>query len=67
MAGNDEWVEDVRRWCVTGSANAANRMPLGASDESIDGGDIGYEAAQPSLQNMHPFDAVAGIAGGEHL
>ena len=66
MAGNDEWVEDVRRWCVTGSANAAKRMPLGAGDEPVDASELGYEAAQPSLQNLHAFDASV-VAGAERL
>jgi len=66
MASNDEWVEDVRRWCATGSLNAVNRMPVAAADDAIESGDIGYEAAQPSLQHLHAFDAT-GAAGGDLL
>ncbi|MDB5818856.1 MAG: hypothetical protein JWQ11_2496 [Rhizobacter sp.] len=66
MGSSDEWVEEVRRWCATGAVKVAGRMPVGATDESSDAGDIGYEAAQPLLQNLYELES-ARVAGGERL
>lgn len=61
MADNDEWVEDVRRWCMTGAGNTANRSALGTLPDTDDGVDIGYEAAHPSLQSLFAPDSSAAV------
>ena len=58
MAGDADWVEDVRRWCragreVEGGYRAASTPePMHGSSDAI-----GYEAALPTLQSRHWPDA----------
>jgi len=55
MANDEEWVADVKRWCLAGT-----RSPTGAvlgSDDAIDEIALGYEAADPALQAHHWPDA----------
>jgi len=60
MANDEEWVADVKRWCLAGSRSGAGAL-LGADDASADdAGDeiaLGYEAADPALQAHHWPDA----------
>jgi len=60
MANDEEWVADVKRWCLAGSRSGAGAL-LGADDASADdAGDeiaLGYEAAHPALQAHHWPDA----------
>ena len=55
MANDEEWVADVKRWCLAGSAPAAGAAlgPDDAGDEIA----LGYEAADPALQAHHWPDA----------
>ena len=52
MANDTDWVEDVKRWTLTGG------RPDAAIDDA-DGDDValGVEAAQPALQARHWPDA----------
>jgi len=55
MANDEEWVADVKRWCLAG-----NRSGAGAALGAEDAGDeiaLGYEAADPALQAHHWPDA----------
>lgn len=55
MANDEEWVEDVKRWCLGGTrSGAAGALgPDDAGDEIA----LGYEAADPALQAHHWPDA----------
>ena len=46
---DDDWVADVRRWCLSGAL----------LDDHPESADIGYEAAHPALQARHWPDASA--------
>ena len=54
MAGDTEWVDEVRRWVLAGQPRAAARdgsesaLGNGAEDCEV----IGYEAADPALQSL---------------
>lgn len=54
MAGDSEWVEEVRRWYLAGQPRAAGRdtpeSPSSAGTYESDA--IGYEAAHPELQSL---------------
>ena len=56
MAGDAEWVEDVRRWYFAGQRSA---LPPVVEDrpDTADVDVLGYEAADPSLQSRHWPDA----------
>ena len=51
MTNDADWVEDVRRWYFNGGRpavpNEAKPVPRKAEPEATE---LGYEAAQPSLQ-----------------
>jgi hypothetical protein len=53
MANDAEWVEDVKRWYLSGAAGAS-RAPSDGGDDDIA---LGYEAAHPALQAHHWPDA----------
>ena len=53
MANDADWVEDVRRWYLSG----ASSLHAGSSEGGDDLAAIGYEAAHPSLQARHWPDA----------
>ena len=55
MANDEEWVEDVRRWCLSGTVSGAGTAL--ASDDGSDEIAVGYEAADPALQAHHWPDA----------
>ena len=55
MANDEEWVADVKRWCLGGTRSGAVAAP--ASDGSGDEIALGYEAADPALQAHHWPDA----------
>lgn len=52
MANDADWVEDVKRWALSG---AHSRDPL--LDDATDDIALGVEAAQPALQARHWPDA----------
>jgi hypothetical protein len=55
MTNDADWVEDVRRWCLSGARSVAeDRSAVG---EPTDLMALGYEAAQPALQAQHWPDA----------
>jgi hypothetical protein len=54
MANDEEWVADVRRWCLSGTVSGAGTE---ASDDGADEIAVGYEAADPALQAHHWPDA----------
>ena len=61
MAGDTEWVDEVRRWVLAGQPRAAAQ---GASESAARSGAdetdaIGYEAAHPALQSL-TFPDTAG-------
>ncbi len=58
--GNDvDWVEDVKRWYLSGTSSAQ----ADAIDSSEDPVALGYEAAHPALQAKHWPDApIAGTS-----
>ena len=60
MANDEEWVADVKRWCLAGSRSSAGTL-LGAdvagADDAGDEIALGYEAAEPSLRARHWPDA----------
>lgn len=59
MANDADWVEDVRRWYLSG-ASAAAASSAEANDDPVA---LGYEAAHPALQARHWPDALtAGLA-----
>ena len=53
MANDEEWVADVKRWCLAGTRSGAGSLPADAADEIA----LGYEAADPALQAHHWPDA----------
>ena len=58
MAGDADWVEDVRRWCLAGREVEGGYVPSSLPAPTSDGSDaIGYEAALPTLQSRHWPDA----------
>jgi hypothetical protein len=59
MANDAEWVEDVRRWYLSG----ASAGPASATDSGDDAVALGYEAADPALQARHWPDAPIGGIG----
>jgi hypothetical protein len=50
MSNDNDWVEDVKRWC-----DANPRVPLEGDPPGAENTDfaLGYEAAQPALQARH--------------
>jgi hypothetical protein len=55
MAIDEEWVEDVKRWCLAATRSGASAAPRsGDTDDEIA---LGYEAADPALQAHHWPDA----------
>ena len=54
MAGDAEWVEDVKRWTLAGLKSSPSAEPI-ALDSEFDA--LGYEAAHPALQARHWPDA----------
>lgn len=61
MAGDAEWVEDVRRWYFAGKRSGASSPAGEHSDGSADADALGYEAADPSLQSQHWPDAPSAV------
>ena len=60
MANDADWVEDVRRWYLSGASAAAS-----TADGNDDPVALGYEAAHPALQARNWPDALtAGLADG---
>ena len=58
MAGDADWVDDVRRWCLAGDGVEGGYVARPAAEPAGDGTDaIGYEAAVPALQSRHWPDA----------
>jgi len=53
MANDADWVEDVRRWYLSG----ASSLHAAASEDGDDAVAMGYEAADPALQARHWPDA----------
>ena len=54
MAGDAEWVQDVRRWYFSGSQTPVSERGDSAAPGSDPGEEpIGYEAADPMLQAPH--------------
>jgi len=53
MASDADWVEDVKRWTLSGG------RPRAAIDDAAESDDValGVEAAQPALQARHWPDA----------
>ena len=54
MANDEEWVEDVKRWCLAGSRPEAAPFACASVGDEIA---LGYEAAAPALQAQHWPDA----------
>ena len=58
MAGDADWVDDVRRWCLAGDGVEGGYVVPSAAEPAGDGSDaVGYEAAVPALQSRHWPDA----------
>jgi hypothetical protein len=55
MANDEEWVEDVKRWCLAGTRSGASAAS--GSGNAVDEIALGYEAADPALQAHHWPDA----------
>ena len=55
MANDEEWVADVKRWCLAGAHPGA--VAALAPDDPGDEIALGYEAADPALQAHHWPDA----------
>jgi len=53
MANDEEWVADVKRWCLAGTRSGADAAPSEGADDVA----LGYEAADPALQAHHWPDA----------
>ena len=49
MTSDADWVEDVKRWYLSGVQSS---LPGGSSSE-VEDVEIGYEAAHPALQARH--------------
>ena len=55
MANDEEWVADVKRWCLAGTRSAVtNGLDR---DDAADEIALGYEAADPALLAHHWPDA----------
>ena len=64
MANDADWVEDVRRWYLSG----ASAEQASAADSSDDAVALGYEAAHPALQARHWPDApTSGLSDAVQL
>ncbi len=52
MANDENWVEDVRRWCLAGSNALRSRQSSSPTEAepATDFAALGYEAAHPALQ-----------------
>ncbi|HEY2561926.1 MAG TPA: hypothetical protein VGI48_19645 [Caldimonas sp.] len=48
MTNDAQWVEDVKRWFLTGVRSPAPELDDGDDDIAL-----GYEAAHPALQARH--------------
>lgn len=61
MASDDEWVSNVKRWCLDQKAAREQAEPVSSEGFSlpIDPNELGYEAAHPALQARHWPDAAA--------
>jgi hypothetical protein len=61
MASDDEWVSNVKRWCLEQKAvrEQAVSAPSEGFDAPFDPDQLGYEAAHPALQARHWPDASA--------
>ena len=55
MANDEEWVADVKRWCLAG--NRSGIAGAVGADDTADEIALGYEAADPALQAAHWPDA----------
>jgi hypothetical protein len=56
MGQESDWVADVKRWCLGRSAGSA-----APAAEAVDpDGDVGYEAADPSLQSLQFVEPTSG-------
>ena len=53
MANDEEWVADVKRWCLAGTRSGVGAVPAEGADDIA----LGYEAADPALQAHHWPDA----------
>ena len=55
MANDEQWVEDVKRWYLSGARSLESvGEAAGQADDDVA---LGYEAAQPALQARHWPDA----------
>ena len=54
MANDEQWVEDVKRWYLSGARSLEHAGEAGQDDDDVA---LGYEAAQPALQARHWPDA----------
>lgn len=63
MASDDEWVSNVKRWCLDQKAARQQAAPASSEDFGVafDPDQLGYEAAHPALQARHWPDAAASI------
>jgi len=57
MANDEEWVADVKRWCLVGTGSRSGVAAAPGSDDAGDEIALGYEAADPALQAHHWPDA----------
>lgn len=63
MDMDNDWVEDVKRWCRAGGTPAprAGLTAVPGEDED-DGAAFGYEAANPTVQALHWPDATTALS-----
>jgi hypothetical protein len=60
MAADDAWVEEVRRWCLSGRRDTtAGCLPPAEDETQGEAEAVGYEAADPPLQARHWPDSRA--------
>ena len=57
MANDEDWVADVKRWCLSGTRSGGIASAPGL-DDATDEIALGYEAADPALQAHHWPDAL---------
>jgi len=64
MAGDSEWLDEVRRWVLAGHPRPAGHRALDSLPPRLpDEGDaIGYEAADPAAQHLVASPEISTIA-----
>lgn len=69
MSSDSDWIQEVRRWYLQQSVSAMPEVHGGEQGQSAQdaASDIGYEAADPVLQNPHGFDVRAMAGRRAHL